>query len=289
MWKTPPTKVPPPGDRAALPRAAAAGELAGVGQRLREAHAHRGADGGGEAREEGDVRVLGGERHGEDRRERGERAVDQPDQRGLDAREQEGVLLLGEALARGRSGFHSLRVSRRASARGVRLASWQRKSQSQTAASGRSSATRSGSWGSASSRSGSTTSSGGTTSTARCATSATPAGSDLGQNPGNSVLAVTLGALIIVPAIVSMWRTSDRIQRTQEVGGRRSRSERPDHLHPAAADRPGGPLVRAERAEQGVDHAGRRRAARACRRPSRARRPRRLRPRRSRRVRARGA
>ena len=42
---------------------------------------------------------------------------------------------------------------------------------------------------------------------------------DLGQNPGNSVLAVTLGALIIVPAIVSMWRTSDRIQRTQEVAG----------------------------------------------------------------------
>ena len=42
---------------------------------------------------------------------------------------------------------------------------------------------------------------------------------DLGQNPGNSVLAVTLGALIIVPAIVSEWRTSDRIQRTQEVAG----------------------------------------------------------------------
>jgi hypothetical protein len=29
-------------------------------------------------------------------------------------------------------------------------------------------------------------------------------GVDLGQNPGNSVLAVTLGALIVVPAIVSM-------------------------------------------------------------------------------------
>jgi Domain of unknown function (DUF4234) len=44
-------------------------------------------------------------------------------------------------------------------------------------------------------------------------------GADLGQSPGNSVLAITLGALIIVPAIVSMWRTSDRIQRTQEVAG----------------------------------------------------------------------
>jgi len=42
---------------------------------------------------------------------------------------------------------------------------------------------------------------------------------DLGQNPGNSVLAITLGAFIIVPAIVSMWRTSDRIQRTQELAG----------------------------------------------------------------------
>jgi hypothetical protein len=44
-------------------------------------------------------------------------------------------------------------------------------------------------------------------------------GADLGQNPGNSVLAITLGALIIVPAIVSMWRTCDRIQRTEEVAG----------------------------------------------------------------------
>ncbi|HEX6582212.1 MAG TPA: DUF4234 domain-containing protein [Thermoleophilaceae bacterium] len=42
---------------------------------------------------------------------------------------------------------------------------------------------------------------------------------DLGQSPGNSVLAITLGAFIIVPAIVSMWRTSDRIQRSQEVAG----------------------------------------------------------------------
>ena len=44
-------------------------------------------------------------------------------------------------------------------------------------------------------------------------------GTDLGQNPGNSVLAVTLGALVIVPAIVSMWTTSERVQRTQETAG----------------------------------------------------------------------
>jgi hypothetical protein len=42
---------------------------------------------------------------------------------------------------------------------------------------------------------------------------------DLGQNPGNSVLAITLGAIIIVPALVSLWRTSDRIQRSQETAG----------------------------------------------------------------------
>jgi hypothetical protein len=40
---------------------------------------------------------------------------------------------------------------------------------------------------------------------------------DLGQNPGNSVLAITLGAFIIVPAIVTLWTTCDRIQRTQET------------------------------------------------------------------------
>jgi Domain of unknown function (DUF4234) len=44
-------------------------------------------------------------------------------------------------------------------------------------------------------------------------------GTDLGQNPGNSVLALTLGALIVVPAIVTLWTTCDRIQRTQETAG----------------------------------------------------------------------
>src|SRR5215218_7836218 len=42
---------------------------------------------------------------------------------------------------------------------------------------------------------------------------------DLGQSPGNSVLALTLGWIVIVPAIVTLWRTSDRIQRTQETAG----------------------------------------------------------------------
>ena len=53
-------------------------------------------------------------------------------------------------------------------------------------------------------------------------------GTDLGQNPGNSVLALTLGALVIVPAIVTLWRTCDRIQRPRRsrasTGRRAARS-----------------------------------------------------------------
>jgi hypothetical protein len=44
-------------------------------------------------------------------------------------------------------------------------------------------------------------------------------GVDLGQNPTNSVLAVFPGALVIVPAIVTMWTTSGRIESAQEAVG----------------------------------------------------------------------
>jgi hypothetical protein len=44
-------------------------------------------------------------------------------------------------------------------------------------------------------------------------------GVDLGESPGKSVLAVSLGALIIIPALVSEWNTSGRIQRSQEAVG----------------------------------------------------------------------
>ena len=39
------------------------------------------------------------------------------------------------------------------------------------------------------------------------------------SQPGMSVLAITLGALIIVPAIISFVRTVQREQRVQELGG----------------------------------------------------------------------
>ena len=39
------------------------------------------------------------------------------------------------------------------------------------------------------------------------------------SQPGMSVLAITLGALIIVPAIISIVRTVQRQQRVQELGG----------------------------------------------------------------------
>jgi hypothetical protein len=50
---------------------------------------------------------------------------------------------------------------------------------------------------------------------------------DLGESPGSSVLAITLGALIIVPAIVTMWRTGGRIEGAQEVVGIANRASGP--------------------------------------------------------------
>jgi hypothetical protein len=42
---------------------------------------------------------------------------------------------------------------------------------------------------------------------------------ELGTSPGNSLLAVTLGALIIVPALVSMYRGFKRVQEAQRLTG----------------------------------------------------------------------
>jgi hypothetical protein len=42
---------------------------------------------------------------------------------------------------------------------------------------------------------------------------------ELGESPGTSLLAVTLGWLIIVPAIVSTIRTAERIQTAQRLTG----------------------------------------------------------------------
>jgi Domain of unknown function (DUF4234) len=42
---------------------------------------------------------------------------------------------------------------------------------------------------------------------------------ELGDNPGNSLLAVTLGALIIVPAIVSVYNTFVRTQLAARLTG----------------------------------------------------------------------
>ena len=43
--------------------------------------------------------------------------------------------------------------------------------------------------------------------------------SELGDSPGKSVLAITLGALVIVPAIVSTITTFKRVQRAQRLAG----------------------------------------------------------------------
>jgi hypothetical protein len=42
---------------------------------------------------------------------------------------------------------------------------------------------------------------------------------ELGTSPGKSVLAITLGALIIVPAILSVIRTFQRMQKAQRLAG----------------------------------------------------------------------
>jgi hypothetical protein len=42
---------------------------------------------------------------------------------------------------------------------------------------------------------------------------------ELGESPGTSLLAVTLGALIIVPALVSIWNTTKRVQAAQRLAG----------------------------------------------------------------------
>ena len=84
-------------------------------------------------------------------------------------------------------------------------------------------------------------------------------GTDLGQNPGNSVLAITLGALIIVPAIVTLWTTSDRIQRSQETAGVERPASGPIIFILLLLIGPVGIWYAAERAQQGVDRAGRRR------------------------------
>ena len=80
-------------DRSAHPRAAAAGQLSRVGERLREAHGDRGAERRREARDERVAGVVRGEHHCEDRRERRERAVDEADHGRLDALKEKGVLV----------------------------------------------------------------------------------------------------------------------------------------------------------------------------------------------------
>jgi Domain of unknown function (DUF4234) len=42
---------------------------------------------------------------------------------------------------------------------------------------------------------------------------------ELGNSPGTSLLAVTLGALIVVPFLVSTWNTTKRVQAAQRLAG----------------------------------------------------------------------
>jgi hypothetical protein len=44
-------------------------------------------------------------------------------------------------------------------------------------------------------------------------------GRDLGRSPGSTLLAITLGLLIIVPAVVAIYRQAKRIQQAQHLAG----------------------------------------------------------------------
>jgi Protein of unknown function (DUF2510)/Domain of unknown function (DUF4234) len=44
-------------------------------------------------------------------------------------------------------------------------------------------------------------------------------GTDLGEEPGLSALAISLGALVIVPAVITIYATCLRVQRAQQMAG----------------------------------------------------------------------
>lgn len=44
-------------------------------------------------------------------------------------------------------------------------------------------------------------------------------GHDLGQNPTNSLLALFPGGLILIPALVSYWRGTERVQGASKIAG----------------------------------------------------------------------
>lgn len=44
-------------------------------------------------------------------------------------------------------------------------------------------------------------------------------GVDLGESPGMSVVAITIGSLIIVPPFVSLWKAGRRMEGTQRAAG----------------------------------------------------------------------
>lgn len=45
-------------------------------------------------------------------------------------------------------------------------------------------------------------------------------GYDLGQNPTNSLLALFPGGLIVIPALVTYWRGTERVQGAAKIAGR---------------------------------------------------------------------
>ena len=92
------------GDDSAEDRVAAAGEGSVVGEALGEGHGDSGAYGGGEADEQGGVRVVGREGGGEDGGERGDGAVHEAREAGLHDAQDEVFVVVDDVVELGQVG-----------------------------------------------------------------------------------------------------------------------------------------------------------------------------------------
>ena len=63
-------------------------------------------------------------------------------------------------------------------------------------------------------------------------------GYDLGQNPTNSLLALFPGGIIIIPALITYWRGTKRVQGSREARPARSRSTAGSRCCSTSSSRP---------------------------------------------------
>ncbi len=81
---------------------------------------------------------------------------------------------------------------------------------------------------------------------------------ELGTSPGLSVLAATLGWLVIVPGVMTTINTFKRAQKTQSLAGEAPRDQRLARADPLHRHLPGLPRLRSERPQLRLEARGRR-------------------------------